>query len=202
MMIKAVFFDMGGVIVRTEFQAPREHLAERLGVEYDELVKLVFESETARKVSIGLLSEEEQWAAVIRKLNLPESEIQAIRTEFFGGDVVDLELLDFIRSLRKKFKVGLISNATLGLRPWIISKKFEDVFDAMIISAEVGVEKPDARIYQMALEKLGVAARESVFLDDFLENVKGAQAVGMQAIHFVQPQQALKELNQLLNNHN
>ena len=202
MMIKAVFFDMGGVIVRTEFQAPREHLAERLGVEYNELVKLVFESETARKVSIGLLSEEEQWAAVIRKLNLPESEIQAIRTEFFGGDVVDLELLDFIRSLRKKFKVGLISNATLGLRPWIISKKFEDVFDAMIISAEVGVEKPDARIYQMALEKLGVAARESVFLDDFLENVKGAQAVGMQAIHFVQPQQALKELNQLLNNHN
>jgi hypothetical protein len=41
-MIKAVFFDLGGVIVRTEFQAPRQHLAERLGMEYEDLVKLVF----------------------------------------------------------------------------------------------------------------------------------------------------------------
>ena len=53
--------------------------------------------------------------------------------------------------------------------------------------------KPDARIYQIALEKLGVAASKSVFLDDFPENVEGARAVGMQAIHFTQPEQALED---------
>jgi epoxide hydrolase-like predicted phosphatase len=202
MTIRAVYFDLGGVIVRTEYQAPRQHLAERLGMEYEALSKLVFESETSRQASIGQLSEEEHWAAVMRRLHLPESETQAIRDEFFAGDITDLHLLDFMRGLRRKCKVGLISNAWSGLRPWIVSKKFEDAFDAMIISAEIGVMKPDARIYQIALEKLGVKPSESVFLDDFPKNVEGAIAVGMQAIHFTQPEQELKELKQLLANHN
>ena len=71
----------------------------------------------------------------------------------------------------------------------------------MIISAEMGVMKPDARIYQVALEKLGVLPSESVFLDDFPENVTGARAVKMHAIHFTQPEQALAELKHLLSNH-
>ena len=201
MKIQAVYFDLGGVIVRTEYQAPRQHLAERLGLDYEDLINLVFESETARQASIGQISEDEHWAVVIRKLHLPESETQTIRDEFFAGDITDLGLLDFMRSLRKHYKVGLISNAWSGLRPWIVSKKFEDVFDAMIISAEVGVAKPDARIYQIALEKLGVSASESVFVDDFQVNVAGAHAFGMQAVHFIQAEQALQELKQLLANH-
>jgi 2-haloacid dehalogenase len=58
--------------------------------------------------------------------------------------------------------------------------------------------KPDAGIYRIALEKLSVAPQEAVLLDDFIENVKGAQAAGMQAIHFTQPEPALKELQKLL----
>jgi len=198
MTIRAVYFDLGGVIVRTEFQSPRQHLAERFGMEYDGLIKLVFDSETARQASLGLIREDEHWAAVTRRLHLPESETQAVRDEFFAGDVTDLHLLDFMRGLRKQVKVGLISNAWSGLRPWIISKKFADAFDAMTISAEAGVMKPDARIYQIALEKLGVAPAEAVFLDDSPDNVDGARAVGMLAIHFVRPEQALDELKQIL----
>jgi putative hydrolase of the HAD superfamily len=199
--IRAVYFDLGGVIVRTEFQAPREHLAERVGMEYEGLVKLVFESETSRQASVGAIREDEHWAAIMRKLHLPASETQAVRDEFFAGDVTDRKLLDFMRELRKTMKVGLISNAWSGLRPWIVKEKFDDSFDAMIVSAEVGVMKPDARIYQIALEKLGVAPAEAVLLDDFPENVEGARAVGMQAIHFTQPDQALDELKRLLANH-
>ena len=200
MTIRAVYFDLGGVIVRTEFQAPRQRLAERFGMEYEDLVTLVFDSQSAVKATLGLISEDEQWAAVTRRLNLPESETPSIREEFFAGDVTDLSLLNFMRGLRKQYKVGLISNAWSGLRPWIVEKKFEDAFDAMIISAEAGVMKPDARIYQMALDKLGVAPAEAIFLDDFPANVSGARAVGMQAIHFVQPEQALDELQKLLGN--
>jgi epoxide hydrolase-like predicted phosphatase len=202
MTIRAVFFDFGGVIVRTEFQAPRQHLAERLGLEYENLFKAVFDSETGKQASTGIIREEEHWAAVMRRLHLPASETQAVQDEFFAGDIIDAALLDFMRGLRKKYKVGLISNAWSGLRPYIVSKKFEDAFDAMTISAEVGVMKPDARIYQIALEALGVTASESVFLDDFQENVEGARAVGMHSIHFIQPEQALKELKHLLANHN
>jgi putative hydrolase of the HAD superfamily len=199
--IRAVYFDLGGVIVRTEFQAPREHLAERVGMEYEGLVKLVFESETSRQASIGAIRENEHWAAVMQRLHLPASETQAVRDEFFAGDVTDRKLLDFMRELRKTMKVGLISNAWSGLRPWIVEEKFDDAFDAMIVSAEVGVMKPDARIYQIALDTLGVTPAEAVLLDDFIKNVEGARAVGMQAIHFVQPEQALDELKRLLANH-
>jgi epoxide hydrolase-like predicted phosphatase len=71
----------------------------------------------------------------------------------------------------------------------------------LIISAEVGLAKPDPRIYQLALEKLGVQAGDSIFLDDFKENVEAARAVGMLAIHFVDPQTAIAELNALLADH-
>jgi epoxide hydrolase-like predicted phosphatase len=198
MTIRAVYFDLGGVIVRTEFQAPRQRLAERFDREYDDLVKLVFDSETALQATLGLISEDEHWAAIARRLHLPEAEIQAVRDEFFAGDVTDLLLLGIMRGLRKHYKVGLISNAWSGLRPWIIDKKFADAFDAMTISAEVRVAKPDPAIFRIALEKLEVAPAEAVFLDDFPANVTGARALGMHAIHFTHAEKALAELNQIL----
>jgi len=201
MTIRAVYFDLGGVIVRTEFQTPRQLLAQRLGLEYDGLIKLVFESESAVQASLGFISEDEHWAAVTRRLHLPESETRLIRDEFFAGDITDLHLLDFMRAVRKTCKVGLISNAWSGLRSWIVSNKFDDAFDAMTISAEVGVMKPDARIYRIALDQLGVASAESVFLDDSSANVAAARAFGMPAIHFVRSEQALDELKQILAGH-
>lgn len=198
MSIKAVFFDLGGVIVRTEFQAPREQLAERLGMEYDDLNKVVFDSDSGLKASIGEISSEDHWALVIKRLKRPASELSTIRDEFFAGDIVDRTLVDYIRSLRGKYKTGLISNAWGDLRDFIIREKFEDAFDKMIISAEVGAMKPDAKIYQIALEQLEVKPSEAVFLDDFLINVEGCEKVGMQGIHFKDPESALKQLKKLL----
>jgi putative hydrolase of the HAD superfamily len=196
--LRAVYIDLGGVLVRTEFQAPRQHLAERFGMEYEDISRNVFEGESSRRASIGEITEDEHWTDVARRLHLPVSEIQAVREEFFAGDVIDRNLLDFLRGLRETLKVGLISNAWSGLRPWIVSHKFEDAFDVMVISAEVGIMKPDPRIFQFALEQLDVAPAEAVFVDDFIENVEGARAFGMQAIHFTKPRQAINELKQLL----
>ena len=198
MSIRAVFFDLGGVILRTEYQAPREHLAERLNMEYDDLVRLVFESETSRKASIGQISADEHWKAVARKLKRKPSEVRAIRDEFFAGDVLDRELIAFIRSLRPRRRTGIISNAWPDVRDYIVEKKFDDAFDHIVISAEVGVMKPKAEIYQIALDQLGVSPNEAVFVDDSSENIEGARAVGMSAIHFVEPETALAELKSLL----
>lgn len=200
-MIRAVYFDFGGVLVRTEFQAPRQHLAERLGMEYEDLMRLVFESETARQASLGLIDEQAHWEATLRTLRLPADQRQAVTEAFFGGDVTDRTLIAFLRGLRPQFKVGLISNAWTGLRAYITEQGFADVFDAMIISAEVGLMKPDAAIYRLALERLDIQPAEAVFVDDFVENVEGARAVGMHAVHFQQPEQALEELKLILANH-
>ena len=198
MSIRAVFIDFGGVIARTEYQAPRQHLAERLGMEYEDLETLVFNSPSSDRAAIGEISDKEHWAEVTKRLRRPASETEVIREEFFAGDVVDREITDFLRSLRPRYHVGLISNAWPDLRDYIIKQKFDDAFDHMVISGEVGVMKPEARIYQIALEQAGVSPNEAVFVDDFIENIEGCEELGMHGIHFRDPKDAMTELKQLL----
>ena len=199
MTVKVVFFDFGGVLVRTEFQAPRLHLAERLGLSYEEMVRAVFNTETARQATLGAITEEAHWAATLKALHLPASGSENLTREFFGGDVVDQALVTYARSLRPRFKVGLISNAWSGLRAYITRQGFADIFDQMIISSEVGVAKPDPAIFHLALDKFGIQPQEAAFVDDFIENIEGARAVGMTAIYFQQPAKALEELKSVLN---
>jgi epoxide hydrolase-like predicted phosphatase len=198
MTIKAVFFDLGGVIVRTEFQAPRQQLADRLGIDYDDLSKLIFDSESSIRASTGEISSEEHWISVIQRLKRPADERQTIRDEFFAGDIVDRTLLEYIRSLRGKYKTGIISNAWGDLRDFIVREKFDDAFDKIIISAEVGAMKPEPKIFQIALDAFGVKPKEAVFVDDFKVNIEGCQKIGMKGIHFTDPETALQRLKKLL----
>ena len=198
MTIKAVFFDLGGVIVRTEFQAPRQQLAERLGMEYDDLDKLVFNSDSGLKAATGEITSADHWASVLKRLKRPVSELSVIRDEFFAGDIIDRTLVEYIRSLRGKYKTGLISNAWSDLRDFVVREKFDDAFDNMVISAEVGAMKPDPRIFQIALEQFNVKPKEAVFVDDFYVNIEGCEKVGIQGIHFQDAESTLKQLKKLL----
>ena len=198
MSIKAVFFDLGGVIVRTEFQVPRQQLADRLGMDYDDLNKIVFDSESSGRASIGEITSEEHWMSIVQRLKRPISELSLIRDEFFAGDIVDRTLVEYIRSLRGKYKTGLISNAWGDLRDFIVREKFDDAFDRLIISAEVGAMKPDPKIFQVALDEFGVSPKEAVFVDDFLVNIEGCEKAGMKGIHFKDPQSAMQQLKKLL----
>ncbi len=201
MSIKAVFFDLGGVIVRTEYQAPRQHLAESFGMDYDDIDKIVFgggPNGTAARASVGEISEDEHWRSVMKILKLPARESQRVRDELFAGDVIDREILDFLRSLKPKYKTGIISNAWSGLRNYIVREKFDDAFHHMVISAEVGVAKPDPRIYQIALEQLQVKAKEAVFVDDVLENIEACEKIGMKGIQFKDPKSAIQQLKKML----
>lgn len=199
MKIKAVFFDLGGVILRTEDHSPRTNLAKSFGLSYEEIDRLVFENDSSKKASLGFITEHEHWLNIAESLNLPELEVDRLKKEFFAGDRIDFYLLDLIRSLRPERVVGAISNAWSGMRPWMDEHKVADVFDDMVISAEVGLAKPDPRIYQLAMQNLQVHPQESIFIDDTYRNVDAARRVGMQAILFEEPAQAVAELKSLLN---
>lgn len=198
MTIRGVYFDFGGVLARTEDRAPRARLAESLGMSPREIEQAVFESQSAIQASLGTISEEEHWRNVLRSLHLPEGENDRFRQAFFEGEIWDQELFDFLRCLRGKLRVGLISNAWTGLRRVIASHGYEDAFDTMIISAEVGVAKPERHIYQLALQKLGLLPAEAVFVDDMPANVEGARTVGMHALQFTRTAEVLEELNRLI----
>lgn len=201
MGIRAVYFDLGGVIVRTEYQAPRQKLAERFGMDYEDIEKIVFgggPNGSAARASVGQITEEEHWQAVMKILKQPAGEYGRIRDEFFGGDIIDRELLNFLRSLKPKYKVGAISNAWSGLRAYVEREKFADVFDHMTISAEVGAAKPSAKIYQFALDQLKIQPKEAVFVDDVIENIEACEKVGMKGIHFKDAESTIKQVNMLL----
>ncbi|MEJ2301641.1 MAG: HAD family phosphatase [Anaerolineales bacterium] len=199
MDIRAVIFDFGGVIVRTEDRTSRQQLASRLGMTYEQLSDLIFDSDSARRAALGEIGTQEHWDAIRVKLGLSPQELPAVPREFWGGDSLDHDLVDYIRSLRPQYKTGLLSNAWDDLRD-VLEKgwKIAAAFDAIVISAEVGVAKPDAKIYHIILDRLGVAPAEAVFVDDFSENVAGARAVGMRAIRFQNSRQVRADLDQIL----
>jgi putative hydrolase of the HAD superfamily len=199
MTIRAVLWDMGGVILRTEDESGRKRWEQRLGLPPGELSRFVFDSEASRKAVAGRASEDEIWSSVLARLGLPESERQAFIEGFFGGDRVDERLVAFIRSLRPAFKTGMITNAWPNVRRFLEDEcHLADAFDHIVVSAEEGMVKPDPRIYRLALERLGVAPGEAVFVDDMEENIAGAQAVGMHGIRFEGSEQAMSAVRELI----
>jgi putative hydrolase of the HAD superfamily len=73
-----------------------------------------------------------------------------------------------------------------------------DAFDVLVISAEERIAKPDPRLYHLALERLAVKPAEAIFLDDFIENIDAANALGMIGIHFQSSAQAQRDIRALL----
>ena len=200
MSIEAVIWDLGGVLVRTADYAPRRALAQQYGLTLEEIEDLVFSGESGDRAQLGEISVEQHWENQRNRFGLSPAELQAFRDQFWGGDRLDADLVAYIRRLRQSYKTGLLSNAFSDLRRVVTDTwKFADAFNEMIISAEVGLVKPDPRIYHLALERLGVAPEAAVFIDDYSRNVEGARAVRINAIHFKDPRQARSDLESLLN---
>lgn len=200
MPIQAVLFDIGGVLLRTEDQGPRRKWERKLGLPARGLADAVFNCEAALLASVGKATQQDVWRAVAERFGLDNAKLRDVQRDFWAGDRLDDQLLGYLAGLRPRYKTGILSNAWLGIRA-LYAQWFgltDDLVDVMIYSGEVGVMKPDARIYQLAVERLGVPAESVVFVDDFIENVAGAQAVGMRAVHFTSPGQAMAALDRLL----
>jgi len=200
MTIRAVIWDIGGVLVRTEDREPRMRQAERLGLTREALVYLVFDSEMGQKAQLGAVSAKELLEYVCQAVHLPVEEAANFEQEFFAGDRLDADLVNYIRSLRTRYRTGIISNAWDDVRSMINERwKMADAFDQIVLSAEVKIGKPDPRVFKLALENLGVAPEEAVFIDDFAHNIEGARAVGMHAIQFQTAEQIRADLDVFLN---
>lgn len=199
MPIKAVIWDIGGVLARTEDLTPRDQLATELGVTRDHLNYLFFSGPDGTRAQNGKISRAELIAIARAKLDLAPNEYPDLVDRFFDGDVLDSDLVEFIRSLKQHYKTGIISNAWSEL-PFLLDEwGITDAFDIVVGSGDEGIMKPDPRIYQIALDRLSVKPKESVFVDDFIENVIGARELGIHAVHFKNREQTIQDLKSLLN---
>jgi epoxide hydrolase-like predicted phosphatase len=201
-MIRALITDFGGVLMRTRTSESRRALERHLGLPSNTIEARVFDSELSRKAMRGEASEEAVWHALEGELDLPRFGMtwQNLQDEFFAEDFLDEELMALIRGVRPGLKTGLISNAWDGLREVLHARvPITDAFDVLVISAEERIAKPDPRIYHLALQRLGVSANEAIFLDDFIENIQAANALGLIGVHFQSSAQAQRDIRALLN---
>ena len=197
-MVKAIIFDIGGVLIRTVDPAPRAQLEQRLGLKPGEAEYIVYNSDQGRRAQLGAITAREQWAWVQRRLQLTDAGLEEFRTAFWAGDRVDHTLLDLIRSLRTDYQMAIISNAMDDLHDVVARlDPAGDLFEVITGSAYERVMKPDAIIFERTLARLGRAATEAVFIDDMPANVAGARAIGLAAIHFRPGLDLAAELAQL-----
>jgi epoxide hydrolase-like predicted phosphatase len=183
--LQAVIFDFGGVLMRTADPRPRWELERRLELAPGGTYEAVFGNPLWDQVQLGRASSEELWADIGQRLGLNAEEVAEFRQTFRAGDRLDEELVALIRHLRDEgYRTALLSNAPAGLSQRLVELGIDDAFELVLVSGEEGLMKPDPAIFELALQQLGIAAEETIFVDDFRENVAAAQRVGLVATWF------------------
>lgn len=190
-MIKAIIFDCFNVLIRDA----TKHLVEQMG-EIDAAKRQEFSAVT-HAVDKGIISDTEGARAQSELLGISVEEFVAIRNQ---GEVRNEPLIEFIKTLKGKYKLMMVSNIVSRERldSRFLPGQLDELFEEVIPSGEVGYIKPQPEIYLLALERLGVRPEECVMIDDIAEFCEGAREVGMYAIQFFNNEQAITDLNTLI----
>jgi putative hydrolase of the HAD superfamily len=197
--IKAVIFDVGGVLIHTRDQSALCHWETRLGLRAGELTREIYSSPVSWRASIGLATGADVWMELACIYRLHANEVQELARDLCAAEAVDEQMAEFVCSLRPHYKTALLSNAWPEARQDVYERHgLGELADALILSCEERLMKPDTRIYQLVAERLGVAPEQTLFVDGSSPNVEGARNAGMWAIHYTGREAALSELSALL----
>ena len=196
---RGLLVDFGGVLTTNVFESFRAFCVAE-GLEPD-TIKEKFRSDPRalgllRRLEKGELTAQEfspQFAAVVGV-----ADSNGLVERLFAGIGPDDAMLGAVRAARAAgIRTGLISNSWgdgIAYDPALM----EELFDAVVISGDVGLHKPQAEIFELGAEKIGVPAAESVFVDDLKENIAGAEAVGMTGVLHRGAGSTVPELERLL----
>ena len=202
MSIKALIFDMHGVLLFSNEATIEESFARRMKVPLEQVGR-VFHDEYNDKEDSGEITHREFWLHVLECIGLPESRLPETESFFEEEFTIDPLMLNAVHEYHKHFKTVMLTNFSDGLRPKLANQwDVSGAFDEIIISSEIKMIKPQPQIFDYTLDKLHVTKEEAVLIDDRIVNIRGAQDYGLHAIHFISRDQGLAELNRLIAAHN
>ena len=181
-----VIFDWGGVFSLKPPGASRRAFERSLGLEPGTLGGF-FREDSWVQVSTGRQNEVDFWAGVCAGFPTPPGPDAAARlwNHLFLHGLVRRSVVEMAKRLRGHVSVSLLSNAAPSLREVIAP--LLPIFADVVISAEVGLRKPDPEIFHLALERLGAQPEEVLFVDDFQHNIAAAAALGIRGHRFLTP---------------
>lgn len=189
-MIKAIIFDCFGVLTTDTWRAFIDSLPDTADVQTAR--------DLNRAMDAGMISKEEFLQGVKEATGMLPPEVE----NMLGGEIVkNKPLLTYIADLKQRgYKIGLISNISSNwIRDQLLTPEETALFDHMILSYEVGMVKPDPRIFILACERLRVAPQETVMIDDIDSYIAGAEGEGMHGIVYTDLDTLKQHLNLLLN---
>jgi len=194
-MIKTVILDWGGVLIDQPLDALIEYCAESLGIKTNSL-KNVFSEDVPmfREFQKGTILEKSLWKKICGKLKINEPSSKSLWKEAVSSVFRDKKgVYRLIENLKKNgYKIAFLSNTEIPAMEYFYENKYEKYFDIIVFSCVEKISKPDSKIYYIILDKLQNKPKETIFIDNNLENVEGAIRVGMHGILFESLQQ-LKE---------
>jgi putative hydrolase of the HAD superfamily len=127
-------------------------------------------------------------------------EMHRFRELFIGTLEPNPPMIELMRELKARgLRMAMLTNNVKEWEPiWRAMLPVDEIFELVVDSAFVGCRKPEAKIYELTLERFGLPAEACVFLDDLLPNCEAATALGMHAVHFRDNEQAMAELRTAL----
>ncbi|MGC5013277.1 HAD family hydrolase [Streptosporangium sp. DT93] len=209
-MLKGVLIDWGGVLTVGLSEAVAEWIAEeRLDADHYgqvmiELISHAYEGSQSEENAIhalergemsGLDFERHLAARLVTTDGLPP-EAEGLLSRMFARFHRVEPMYEMLREIRASgLRTCLLSNSWANEYP---REGWDDVFDEVVISGEVGMRKPEPRIFEHALGRIGLAGEECVFVDDVLANIEAARGFGIVGVHHRDPDLTIAELERLL----
>jgi putative hydrolase of the HAD superfamily len=194
-VIRAAIFDAGGVLLERSDVLRRWD--ERLGLEPDTFLFTLYGG-TDGTLLVGKVDTDDHWPVVGARLGLDPQQIREVRDELDAAVAVDERLASYLDGLRPRLRTAIVTNAWSHGRAELAAHGLDRLVDEVIVSAEVGVAKPDAAIFELALERLGVLAGETVFVDDTPGHCDAATALGIAAVLHVSTERTIAAVDALL----
>jgi epoxide hydrolase-like predicted phosphatase len=198
-VIRAVVFDIGGVLEITPDLGVYRRWEARLGLPAGEIGERMHDVWLGG--GLGTITLDDVHQAITDRLGLDERQVAAFMAdmwrEYLG--TANTELIEYARGLRPRYRTGILSNSFVGAREREqAAYGFEDLVDEIVYSHEAGMSKPDRRIYALVCSRLNVRHDETVFLDDTDVCVAGAREMGIHAVRYRDNAQAVVEIEKLL----
>ena len=183
-MIKAVFFDLGGVLVRFERDLVIRRVARRLKQPVDQVAKYMWWDKVGHRLERGRITERGLYRLFRVKLGFSGTfaEFRTLWCDHFRENRPVVALME---SIAKRMPTFLLSNTSAFHYDFITERfDFHESLHGEVLSYKLDARKPGPRIYREALKLAGVKASEAVFIDDLPENVAGARQMGLKALRY------------------
>jgi len=189
--IESVIFDWGGVLIDDPAPGLMRYCAQALAVSKEDYIKA--HSKFAPEFQKDLISEDTFWERICGELDVPRPKADSLWADAFKAAYVPKEdVFSLAEWLRKNgYKTALLSNTEAAAMQYFHTLKY-NMFDVLVFSCAEGTRKPEKKIYELTVQRLGSQPGQSVFIDDKPEYINGAKEAGLNTILF-------ENLNQVKN---